>query len=134
MVGGKETKATCLAKVDGDCNGKVNTTDPACPALVKTVAKKTEVALIKRADVMSGTPTAVAAAGAATALPVGAAAAAGVPPGVSTGGVPAAGVPGAAAASGTAAAQVQQLPVAHAKPAEGRAVPADPDGVVPRAA
>lgn len=47
-----ETRATCMAKIDADCNGKVNTTDPACVALMRTAAPKTAaVPLIPRAEV-----------------------------------------------------------------------------------
>jgi hypothetical protein len=40
VTGGKETRATCMAKVDGDCNGKVGPNDKACIDLLKAAAPK----------------------------------------------------------------------------------------------
>lgn len=67
---GKETRATCMAKVDADCNGRVNTTDPACVALMKrTTTQAAAVPLAQQAAAQPGTQAAAAATVPAAAVP-----------------------------------------------------------------
>lgn len=67
---GRETRATCMAKVDADCNGRVNTTDPACVALMKrTTTKAAAAPLAQQAAAQPGTQAAAAATVPAAAVP-----------------------------------------------------------------
>ena len=40
IAGGKETRDTCAKRIDADCNGMVNTTDPECVKIMKRDAPR----------------------------------------------------------------------------------------------